>query len=154
MKKDKKIRILYLCTGNACRSQMAEGWTNHLKGDIIEAGSAGVTPIGVSRRAIEVMAEEGVDISGHRSKSMDEFIGADFDYVITLCANAERNCPAGMCNAVKIHRPFDDPYGLSGDREYVMSEFRRARDEIRAFVESMPEVLISSRDLGEKPEKN
>ena len=141
MKNNNKIKILFLCTGNACRSQMAEGWAKHLKGDTIDAYSAGVSPIGVSGRATEVMAEAGVDISTHRSKPMKEFFETDFDYIITLCDNADRNCPVHMCNAIKIHRPFYDPYGLSGSRENVMSEFRKTRDEIRAFVESMPESL-------------
>ena len=88
-----KTTILFLCTGNACRSQMAEGWTRHLKSDVIEAYSAGVWPAGVSSRAIKVMAEMGVDISSHKSQHVDEFSDIEFDYVITLCDNAKEQCP-------------------------------------------------------------
>ncbi len=136
-----KKRILFLCTGNACRSQMAEGWARHLKSDVIEPYSAGVHPIGVSSRAVEAMAEAGVDISGQRSKHLSEFINDEFDYVITLCSHADRLCPSFPGKTKRVHVPFDDPYSVRGDREYVMSEFRRVRDQIRDFVESLPESV-------------
>lgn len=137
----KKTKILFLCTGNACRSQMAEGWARELKSESIEAYSAGINPIGVSSRAVETMADAGVDISGHRSKHLSEFINDEFDYVITLCGHADKYCPSFPGNTRKVHVPFDDPYSVRGSREYVMSEFRRVRDEIKAFVETLPESL-------------
>jgi len=139
-----KIKVLFLCTGNSCRSQIAEGWAKHLKSDVIEAYSAGIRPIGVSSRAIKAMAEEGVDISMHKSKNVDEFLGFDFDYVITLCNNASENCPMFGDKARIIHKPFDDPYFASGSEEEIMAVFRRTRDEIRAFVETLPEGLTAN----------
>jgi len=137
---DKK-KILFLCTGNACRSQIAEGWAEHLKSDTIEAFSAGINPIGVSSRAIKTMAEVGIDISNHTSKHIDDLQWIDFDYVITLCDNAARNCPVFKGNAKVIHKPFKDPYFASGSKEHVMSEFRKVREQIRQFVETLPDSL-------------
>ncbi len=136
-----KIKVLFICTGNACRSQMAEGWARHLKGDIIDAYSAGIHPIGVSSRAIKVMAEAGVDISMHTSKHVDELRNVDFDYVITLCDNAAENCPVFSGKAKIIHKPFEDPYFATGTEEQIMAEFRMARDKIKAFIETIPESL-------------
>ena len=138
-----KIKVLFICTGNACRSQMAEGWARHLKGDAIEAYSAGIHPIGVSSRAIKVMAEAGVDISTHTSKHLDEFWNVDFDYVITLCDNAAKNCPVFHGKIKVIHKPFEDPYFATGSEERIMAEFRKARDKIKAFVETIPDSLKS-----------
>ncbi|UCF17892.1 MAG: arsenate reductase ArsC [Phycisphaerales bacterium] len=136
-----KTKILFLCTGNACRSQMAEGWARHLKSDVIEAYSAGVWPAGVSSRAIKVMAETGVDISSHKSQHVDEFSDIEFDYVITLCDNAKEQCPIFAGDAKLVHRAFDDPVMMIGTDDEIMAAFRRARDEIRAFVETLPESL-------------
>ncbi len=136
-----KIKVLFLCTGNSCRSQIAEGWARELKGNVIDAYSAGILPIGVSSRAIKVMAEEGVDISMHQSQHIDEFSGIDFDYVVTLCDNAAENCPVFSGKAKVIHKPFDDPYFASGSEEEVMATFRKVRDDIRTFIETMPESL-------------
>lgn len=136
-----KIKVLFLCTGNACRSQMAEGWARHLKSDVIEAYSAGVWPAGVSSRAIQVMAEAGVDISSQTSDHVDDFKTIDFDYVITLCDNAREQCPVFPGNARMIHRAFDDPTFVMGSEEVITAAFRRTRDEIRAFVETLPESL-------------
>jgi arsenate reductase len=133
-----KLKILFLCTGNSCRSQMAEGWAEHLKGSVIDAYSAGILPIGVSSRAIKVMSEAGVDISNHKSKHVDEFKGIDFDYVITLCDNAAKNCPVFSGKAKIIHKPFEDPHLAVGDYETVLETFRKVRDQIKAFVEEMP----------------
>lgn len=142
MRGDKdKIRILFLCVGNSCRSQMAEGWARHLRSDIIEAYSAGIRAIGVSSRAIKVMAEAGVDISMHRSKHIDEFSGIDFNYVVTLCDNAAESCPVFGGKAKVIHKPFNDPYFASGSEEEIMAVFRKVRDDIKAFIEIMPEIL-------------
>ena len=136
-----KIKILFLCTGNACRSQIAEGWAKHLKCDTIEAYSAGVRPIGVSSRAIKTMAEAGVDISDHTSKHLDELWNIDFDYVITLCDNAAQNCPVFPGKAKVIHKPFKDPYFATGSEENVMAEFRKVREQIKAFIETIPDCL-------------
>jgi arsenate reductase len=136
-----KIKVLFLCTGNACRSQIAEGWARHLKSDCIEAFSAGIRPIGVSSRAAKVMAEAGVDISSQWSKHIDEFAGVDVDYVITVCDYARESCPVFPFKAKHIHKPFEDPYFASGTDEQVMSVFRKVRDQIKAFVEEIPESL-------------
>ena len=136
-----KKKVLFLCTGNACRSQMAEGWAKHLKSDTIEAYSAGIRPIGVSSRAIETMAEAGVDISDHTSKHMDEFWNIDFDYVITLCDNAAQNCPVFSGKAKVIHKPFEDPYFATGSEENIIAEFRKVREQIKQFIETIPESL-------------
>ena len=139
-----KIKILFLCTGNACRSQMAEGWARHLKSDIIEAFSAGVMPAGLSTRAITVMDEAGVDISSQTSKHVKEYMAIDFDYVITLCDHASEKCPIFSGKTKVIHKPFEDPTMALGSSEEVMAAFRRTRDEIRAFVETLPEALTDS----------
>lgn len=136
-----KIKVLFLCTGNSCRSQIAEGWARHLNGNIIDAYSAGIRPIGVSSRAIKVMDEAGVDISMHKSRHVDEFSGIDFDYVVTLCDNAAKNCPVFSGKARIVHKPFDDPYFASGSEEQIMATFRKVRDDIRTFIETMPESL-------------
>jgi arsenate reductase len=136
-----RIKVLFLCTGNSCRSQIAEGWARHLKGDVIEPYSAGIHPIGVNPRAIKVMAEAGVDISAQKSEHTDELPGIDFDYVITLCDNAREHCPVFGGRAKVIHKPFDDPYFASGNEEQILTTFRKVRDDIRTFVETMPESL-------------
>ena len=138
----KKIKVLFLCTGNACRSQMAEGWARRLKSDVIEAYSGGVWPVGVSSRATQVMAEAGVDISSQTSDHVDHFLGIDFDYVITLCDNARERCPIFSGKAKVIHKPFEDPTFVVGNTDEIMSAFRRARDLIRDFVETLPESLM------------
>jgi arsenate reductase len=120
---------------------MAEGWARHPKSDVIEAYSAGVSPTGVSTRAIAVMAEAGVDISAQRSQHVDDFTDVDFDYVVTLCGNAKRKCPVISGGAKHVHRGFDDPVMVIGINDQVMGAFRRARDEIREFVETLPESL-------------
>lgn len=136
-----KIKVLFLCTGNSCRSQIAEGWARHLKDDIIDAYSAGICPIGVSSRAIKVMTEAGVDISKQKSKHLDEFRQVYFDYVITLCDNVAENCPVFPGKAKIIHKPFEDPHFAAGDEEAVLETFRKVRDQIKAFVEKMPRNL-------------
>jgi arsenate reductase len=136
-----KIKVLFLCTGNACRSQIAEGWAKRLKSDTIEAYSAGIRPIGVSSRAIKTMAEAGVDISTHTSKHIDELWNIDFDYVITLCVYAAQNCPIFNGKAKVIHKPFKDPYFTTGSEENVMAVFRKVREQIKVFVDTIPESL-------------
>jgi arsenate reductase (thioredoxin) len=141
---DKKLKILFLCTGNSCRSQMAEGWASHLKSDIIEVWSAGIGLKPVDPRAIRVMAEAGVDISGQRSKHVKELMDIEFDFVITVCGYVVERCPVFPGKTERIHRGFDDPPYLSKDadtEEDALLHYRRVRDEIRAFVEGMPENL-------------
>jgi arsenate reductase len=140
-KRPVKKKILFLCTGNACRSQIAEGWARHLKSDVIEAYSAGISPSGVSTRAIAVMAEAGVDISTQISKHVDTLKDVDFDYVVTVCDNAREQCPIFPSRTKKVHKSFEDPVLLTGSGDEVMAVFRQLRDDIRAFVETMPESL-------------
>jgi len=139
-----KLKILYLCTGNSCRSQMAEGWTRHLKSNAIAAYSAGVEPHGIDPRAVKVMAEVGIDISGQVSKHLDTLQGIEFDYVITLCDQANESCPLFLGKTRRLHVGFDDPPKLAGGsptEEEALRHYRRVRDEIKAFVEKLPEVL-------------
>ena len=136
-----KIRILFLCTGNSCRSQMAEGWARHLKSDLIEPYSAGITPVGISQRAIRVMEEAGVDISQQRSKHVDDLLEEDFDYVVTLCDYAREYCPTFPKSAKVIHKGFEDPSFIVGSDKEIMDAFRKTRDNIRAFIETLPEGL-------------
>ena len=137
---DKK-RILFLCTGNSCRSQMAEAWTRQLKGEQFEAYSAGVKPKGLDLRAVKAMAEAGLDISGWKSKDVDALGNMEFDYVITLCDNARESCPYFPAKTRLIHRGFDDPPRLAENArtdEEAMAFYRRIRDEIKDFVEALP----------------
>jgi arsenate reductase (thioredoxin) len=135
---NKPIRVLILCTGNSARSQMAEGLLRHLAGDRFEVASAGVSPTQVRSEAITAMREIGIDVSHHRSKSVDEFAGQQFDYVITVCDNANEQCPVFPGNTQRIHWSFDDPAKANGDEEARLAVFRRVRDEIlhrlRVFV--------------------
>jgi len=139
-----KLKVLFLCTGNSCRSQMAEGWARSLKRDVIEPYSAGVATHGLNPNAVKVMAEAGVDISGQRSKHVDE-LERDFDYVITVCDHARETCPVFPGSTKQIHRSFDDPPYLAqhaASEDEALSHYRRVRDEIRAFVESLPDALM------------
>ena len=137
----RKPRVLFLCTGNSVRSQMAVGWARSLLGDLYEVHSAGIEPKGLNSRAAEVMREAGVDISAQRSKHVREVKHLDFDYVITLCDSAAQACPVFPAKTRLLHRGFDDPARVSGTEEEVLSVFRRVRDEIREFVLSLPELL-------------
>ena len=139
-----KIKILFLCTGNSCRSQMAEGWTQQLKGDVIEAHSAGIDPHGMNERAIKVMAEAGVDISTHSSKHVDDVMYVHFDYVVTVCSNADETCPVFPGKTWVVHVGFDDPPKLAegaATEEEALSHYRRVRDEIKEFVAELPDNL-------------
>lgn len=139
-----KLNVLFLCTGNACRSQMAEGWSRHLKGDCIDAYSAGTAPKGLDPRAVAVMAEVGVDIGGHASKHIDDVADVQFDYVVTVCDRANASCPVWPGGAKRVHVGFDDPPALAGEADGgidAVTHYRRVRDEIRAFVESLPDGL-------------
>ncbi len=139
------MRILFLCTGNSCRSQMAEGWARELKSGQIEALSAGVAPHGIDPRAVKVMAEAGVDISAQTSKHVATLADTDFAYVITLCDNARESCPFFPARVKILHVPFDDPQHTApeGDSEEErLAVYRRVRDEIRSFVDRLPEALF------------
>jgi len=139
-----KLKILFLCTGNSCRSQMAEGWTRHLKGDVIDAYSAGIETHGLNPNAVKVMAEAGVDISHHRSKNITEFKDMNFDAVVTVCGHANENCPLFPGRTKVVHVGFDDPPSLAKNaksQEEALNHYRRVRDEIKAFVSGLPESL-------------
>ncbi len=129
-----KKRILILCTGNSARSQMAEGLLRHDAGDRFDVESAGTKPSHVRPEAIAAMNEVGIDISRHRSKSVDEFIGQHFDYVLTVCDNAKESCPIFPGETIAIHHDFDDPAAVVGSEEQRLGVFRRVRDEIRDYL--------------------
>ena len=136
--------MLFLCTGNSCRSQMAEGWARHLKGDMIEPFSAGIEKHGINPHAVKVMAEAGVDINGQKSKTLEELGSIQFDYVVTVCGHANERCPVFPGKARVVHIGFDDPPKLSAglpDGEEKLAIYRRVRDEIRAFIETLPGSL-------------
>jgi arsenate reductase len=139
-----KMKILFLCTGNSCRSQMAEGWARHLRGDRIEPASAGVDPKGVDPLAVQAMKEAGVDIGGQGSKHVDELKHVAFDYVVTVCDHASENCPLFPGPTRVVHVGFEDPPNLAReikDPAERIGPYRRVRDEIKAFVETLPEGL-------------
>jgi len=129
-------RVLILCTGNSARSQMAEGLLRNIAGDRFEVASAGVAPTHVRPEAISVMNEIGIDISQHRSKSVDEFIGQEFDYVITVCDNANEQCPTFPANTQRIHWSFADPAAVEGGEATRLAAFRLVRDEIQQRLRS------------------
>ncbi|MBX3364046.1 MAG: arsenate reductase ArsC [Phycisphaeraceae bacterium] len=138
------MRVLFLCTGNSCRSQMAEGWARALRSDVLEAHSAGTEPHGLNPLAVRAMAEVGIDISWHRSKRPEELDGP-FDVVVTVCDSAHASCPV-LPGARVVHVGFDDPPRLARDAasdEEAMVPYRRVRDEIRSFIESLPGALES-----------
>ena len=140
-----KLKVLFLCTGNSCRSQMAEGWTRRLKGDVIDAYSAGIESHGLNPLAVKAMAEAGVDISNQRSKHVDDLKGIEFDYVVTVCDNANESCPLFPGKTRVVHVGFDDPPRLAQKavtQEEALAHYRRVRDEIRAFVETLPNRLM------------
>lgn len=128
------MRILVLCTGNSCRSQMAEGWLRHFVGERAEVASAGVETHGVNPRAVAVMAEAGIDISGHTSDHVDAYRGRDFDLVWTVCDSARERCPYFPAEAERVHRSFPDPAQATGTEEEVLDQFRAVRDEIRDYA--------------------
>ena len=140
-----KLKVLFLCTGNSCRSQMAEGWTHKLKSDCIEPYSAGIETHGLNPNAVRVMAEAGVDISGQRSKHLGELRDVEFDYVVTVCGHAHEHCPIFPGKAKIVHVAFDDPPRLAANGrtdEERLAAYRRVRDEIKQFIETLPESLI------------
>lgn len=145
---NEKLKILFLCTGNSCRSQMAEGWTRHLKGDVIDAYSAGIETHGLNPNAVTAMAEAGVDISAHTCKHIDEFKDVKLDVVVTVCGHAHETCPFFPGNCKVIHIGFDDPPKMAKEladkgasEEEQLECYRKVRDEIKAFVQTLPEAL-------------
>ena len=139
-----KLKVLFLCTGNSCRSQMAEGWARQLKADVIESYSAGIEKHGMNLHAIKVMAEAGVDITGQYSKTVAELDPVQFDYVVTVCGHANEHCPLFPGKAKVVHVGFDDPPKLSAglpDDEAKLVIYRCVRDQIRKFVETLPAGL-------------
>jgi len=138
------IKILFLCTGNSCRSQMAEGWTKHLKGDLIEPYSAGIEIHGLNPNAVQVMAEVGVDISKHTSKVVKDLPKISFDYVITVCDHANETCPLFPDKAKIIHKGFADPPSLAKNHASEAKKlgcYRKVRDEIKNYIDQLPKIL-------------
>ena len=133
-----KKRVLILCTGNSARSQMAEGLLRHDAGDRLEVESAGTKPGQVRPEAIAVMKELGIDISGHRSKSVDEFASREFEYVLTVCDRAKESCPIYPGHGNRLHRNFEDPAAVQGSEEARLAAFPRVRDEIRSYLKNFP----------------
>ena len=139
-----RVRVLFLCTGNSCRSQMAEGWARALHGERMEPFSAGIEAHGVNPRAVQVMAEAGVDIGGQRSKTVDRLERNDFDWVITVCGAADERCPVFAGSTRRLHHGFDDPPRLARDartEDEALVPYRRVRDEIRSFIATLPRRL-------------
>jgi arsenate reductase len=131
---NEKKSVLILCTGNSARSQMAEGLLRQICGDRFDIHSAGTRPIGVSPEAVEVLAEADIDISSNRSKSVDDFAGREFDYVLTVCDNARENCPYFPARTKLVHHAFEDPYFAQGGHEQRVAAYRRVRDQIDAYL--------------------
>lgn len=143
--------ILFLCTGNSCRSQMAEGWARRLHAGVFEPHSAGTLPKGVDPRAVRVMSECGVDISSHDSKSLESLASVRFDVVITVCGHANERCPVFPGSVRRLHAGFDDPPRLAAaepSEEAALHHYRRVRDEIRRFVEALPRLLARNEEGG------
>jgi len=146
-----KVKILFLCTGNSCRSQMAEGLARNMKSADIEAYSAGTEPKGIDPRAVTVMKEIGIDISMHQSKKISELPVTHFDYVVTLCGDARETCPFFPGKTRMVHRGFSDPPRMAagaGSEEEALSHYRKVRDEIRDFVMGLPVSLETIEDHG------
>ncbi len=144
------LKLLFLCTGNSCRSQMAEGWTRALKGDVIEAYSAGIETHGLNPNAVKVMTEAGVDISTHTSQFASEFKDVIFDYVVTVCGHAHENCPVYLGKSTVLHVGFDDPPRLAAEvegNEAKLDCYRKVRDQIKEFVMTLPRSLIERTEV-------
>ena len=142
------LKLLFLCTGNSCRSQMAEGWTRHLKGEQIKAFSAGIETHGLNPHMVKVMAEAGVDVTSQKSENIRDFADLDLDFVITVCGHAHETCPIFPANCQVVHSGFSDPPKMAKEladkgasEEEQLTCYRQVRDEIRTYVESLPESL-------------
>lgn len=144
MSNNERLKLLFLCTGNSCRSQMAEGWARALKGELIEPYSAGIEKHGLNPNAVKVMQKAGVDISGQWSNTVEELGPIEFDVVVTVCGHANENCPAFFGAPKIVHVGFDDPPKLAADaqtEDEALQHYRRVRDEIRDFVATLPDSL-------------
>ena len=142
------LTVLFLCTGNSCRSQMAEGWARHLQPDELDPYSAGIRTKLLDPDAVLVMGEAGIDISSQRSKHVDELAAVDFDAVVTVCGQADEDCPQYPRSTTMLHVGFDDPPSLAAgasSRPQALQHYRRVRDEIRDFVATLPEILAAKR---------
>lgn len=139
-----KLKILFLCTGNSCRSQMAEGWTRYIHGDLYDVYSAGLTTHGINQNAAKVMMDVGVDISKQTSNNIDEYLNIKFDYVITVCGHADEYCPVFPGNTIKFHKGFPDPPKLTeniGNSDEKLKVFRKVRDEIQLYIRDLPHII-------------
>jgi arsenate reductase len=136
-----KINILFLCTGNSCRSQIAEGWAKHLKSDVMDVYSAGIAPGTLNQMAVKVMAEAGIDISAQKPKHVNELKNIDFDYVVTICDNARENCPIFPHKTKLFHKTFEDPTFMVGTEQQIKAAFVKLRDQMKKFIEKMPGIL-------------
>jgi len=139
-----RLNILYLCTGNSCRSQMAEGWTRHFGGDRVNVESAGIEAHGKNPRAIAIMSDAGIDISGQESTVVSDAMMQRADIVVTVCGHADEQCPVVPPGAEKIHWPLSDPARATGTEEEIMQSFRETRDEVKRRVQE----LLDDRELG------
>jgi arsenate reductase len=146
--RETRTRVLFLCTGNSCRSQMAEGALRELAGNRFDAASAGTSPTQINPMAVRVMAEIGIDVSEQRSKSVVEMMGERFDYVVTVCDHAREACPVFPGKATKLHSSFDDPASAEGSEEERLEVFRRVRDEV---VSSIREFVVDHAGSLDKP---
>ncbi|MDB5155815.1 MAG: Protein-tyrosine phosphatase, low molecular weight [Mucilaginibacter sp.] len=135
-------KVLVLCTGNSCRSQIAEGYLRHFAGNKAEIYSAGIETHGVNPKAIEVMKRDGIDLSAHTSNNINEYMDIDFDFVITVCDNAKESCPYFPSNAVKLHHNFPDPAKATGNDEQVMDKFCEVRDLIKEYAKKFAEDYL------------
>ncbi|MGY8769423.1 MAG: arsenate reductase ArsC [Pirellulales bacterium] len=138
------LKLLFLCTGNSCRSQMAEGWAKHLKSDTIDAYSAGIETHGLNPNAVQVMQQAGVDITGHKSTTVADLGEISFDVVVTVCGHADENCPVFLGAPKVVHHGFDDPPKLAKEaatEEEALEHYRRVRDEIRDYIATLPEAV-------------
>ena len=139
-----KMKVLFLCTGNSCRSQMAEGWARHLRSGVLEPYSAGIEKHGMNPHAVQVMREAGIDLSTQYSKTPADLGPIEFDFVITVCGHADEHCPTFPARTRVVHVGFEDPPRLTKhlpDGDEKLTVYRRVRDEIRRFVETLPDSL-------------
>ncbi len=140
-----KKKILILCTGNSCRSQIAHGYFEHFGGDKVLVRSAGIETHGVNPRAVAIMEEDGIDISQHTSNNVNEYANDSFDYVITVCDNAKENCPYFPASVKNIHHNFPDPAKATGTEDQILSEFRSVRNQIKDYAQVMLQEILSGK---------
>ncbi len=147
-----KIQVLFLCTGNSCRSQIAEGLSRQFRGDVLDPYSAGIEKHGLNPFAVKVMREINIDISGYSSKTIEELSGKEFDYVVTVCGHADESCPLFPAKTKVIHRGFDDPPKLAAgtaNEKDALIHYRRVRDEIKSYILTLPAALNAEQGVGD-----